>query len=454
MQNTVLITVDSLRADRINHLGYSEDTTPTIDRLAKKGATFTNTFAHACSTRPSFPSILSSVYARMYGGYERVAEEQTVVAEPFDAGEYDTAGFHSNLYLSSDFGYNRGFDRFFDSKSDHGQSFTQQSKSFIKSKLDEDGILFQVLSNMVQTAERQVGVSFGLAYVPASELTEMAIEWIREREDSGNFLWIHYMDVHHPYVPPAEHQQPFREEPISRQRAIKLRRKLIEDPETVTDTELSDLSDLYDAEIRYTDSQIDRLLSAIDNNWNRSETLVAVTADHGEEFYDHGGVSHSATFYDEVLHVPLVIDGPEIEGQYDELVGLLDIAPTLIDYADLEIPDNYRGHSLQTLLDDGTWNRTEIIGDWKDLDTGEVRLAVRTHDWKYIERDTGSELYNLGSDPNEQANIIDENPEIVTEFRSLLDKHRNAVDATAKDIGTVEMEESVKERLRELGYKE
>jgi len=137
---------------------------------------------------------------------------------------------------------------------------------------------------------------------------------IREQDNGDNFLWIHYMDVHHPYVPPPEHQLPFREEPISERRAIKLRRKLIEYPDTVTDAELSDLIDLYDAEIRYTDAQIDRLLSAINDNWDRSETLVAVTADHGEEFYDHGGVSHSATFYDEVIHVPLVVDAPELRG--------------------------------------------------------------------------------------------------------------------------------------------
>jgi len=176
MQNTVLITVDSLRADHIGHLGHSRDTTPTMDRLADRGATFSNTFAHACSTRPSFPSILTSVYSRMYGGYERVAANQTVIAEPFDDAGYDTAGFHSNLYLSADFGYDRGFDCFFDSKVDENRSPTQRLKSFVKSTLDEDGLLFQTLSNMVETAERQVGVNLGLAYVPATDLTDMAVE--------------------------------------------------------------------------------------------------------------------------------------------------------------------------------------------------------------------------------------------------------------------------------------
>jgi arylsulfatase A-like enzyme len=390
----------------------------------------------------------------MYGGYERVAANQTVIAEPFDDAGYDTAGFHSNLYLSADFGYDRGFDCFFDSKVDENRSPTQRLKSFVKSTLDEDGLLFQTLSNMVETAERQVGVNLGLAYVPATDLTDMAVEWIREQDNGDNFLWIHYMDVHHPYVPPPEHQLPFREEPISERRAIKLRRKLIEYPDTVTDAELSDLIDLYDAEIRYTDAQIDRLLSAINDNWDRSETLVAVTADHGEEFYDHGGVSHSATFYDEVIHVPLVVDAPGIEGQYNDLVGLLDIAPTLVDYANLEVPDSYHGYSLRSLLADEVWDRTEVIGDWEDLDTGEVRLAVRTDEWKYIQRNTGPELYDLDADPNEQDNIVDEYSDIVDEFEVLLNDHCAAVASTEEDIGSVEMEESVKERLRELGYKE
>src|SRR6056297_586472 len=100
MQDTLLVTIDSLRADHVGHLGYERDTTPNIDELADRGVTFSNAFAHACSTRPSFPSILTSAYALMYGGYERVSDEQTVVSEVFDRAGYETAGFHSNLYLS------------------------------------------------------------------------------------------------------------------------------------------------------------------------------------------------------------------------------------------------------------------------------------------------------------------------------------------------------------------
>lgn len=452
MQNIVLITVDSLREDHVGYHGYPEDTTPTIDKLANGGADFSNAFAHACSTRPSFPSILTSVYARMYGGYERVSEEQTVIAEPLSEAGYETAAFHSNLYLSADFGYDAGFDQFFDSKADADPSLIDRIKDTVRSTLDEDGLLFRSLSNFIQTTEQQVGLSFGLAYVPAAELTDMAIEWVWERAATDNFLWIHYMDVHHPYVPPAEYQRPFREDPISQRRAIKLRRKMIESPESITDKEIDDLVNLYDAEIRYTDAQIRRLLKAIDDQW--AETTVVLTADHGEEFHDHGGFSHSATFYDEVMNVPLVVDGPGIGGTYDELIGLIDLAPTLLDYADLPIPDTYRGNSLRALFQDGDWSREIVIGDWMDLGSWEERLAVRTSGWKYIISQSSKELYDLTSDPGEQENVVEEHPAVVDELEAVLDDHRADVKTTYRDLGTVEMDESVKKRLRDLGYKE
>jgi arylsulfatase A-like enzyme len=450
MQNTLLVTIDSLRADHVGHLGYSRDTTPNIDRLADKGASFTNAFAQACNTRPSFPSILTSAYATMYGGYESISEEQTVVSEVFQQEGYETAGFHSNLYLSADLGYGRGFDTFYDSKTD--PSLTARLRQGVKDRLNPDSIVYKVLASAVDTAERQAGANIGSVYVSADEITDRAIEWIEETDtDSPHFLWVHYMDVHHPYVPPPQYQREFRDEPISERRAIKLRRKMIEEPDTVTDDELADILDLYDSEIRFCDSEIDRLVSQSKEAWG--DVNVMVTSDHGEAFGEHGTFSHHPNFYEEVIRVPLVFDDGDHDGEYDEFVGLIDIPPTLVDAAGLSIPDSFHGETLYKLFD-GDWRRDAILGDWVNTDTGEERFAYRDDRWKYIRHGSGEELYDLVDDPEEKENVVDEHKDVVDECREAVDDHREEVERTATDIDDVEMEEHVKERLRNLGYKE
>lgn len=451
MTNVLLVTVDSLRADHVGCYGYDRETTPVLDGIADDAAVFENTFAHACSTRPSFPTILTSSYPMMYGGYENLSTERTLISEVFDEAGYRTGGFHSNAYLNPEFGYGRGFDTFHDSMTDPGA--LARLRQFVKNNLDKDGLIYQTLASAFDTAERQAGANIGSAYVDADKITDHAIEWLEGgTSDTDDFLWVHYMDVHHPYLPPEEFQREFRDEPISERRAIQLRRKFIQDPDEVTDEELADIIDLYDAEIRFTDSEIGRLLDAADRTWD--DYTVAVTADHGEEFKDHGEFSHFAKFYDEVLHVPLIYRDNTYDGRYDDLVGLLDVSPTLVDSAGLDVPSNFYGASLQSLLEDDSWDRTEILGDWAaDMD-GDRRYAYRDHEWKYIQRPRGEELYDLTEDPNEQENLIDEEPPILDDLRAAIDRHEEEIDQTRVDVETVEMDEEVKQQLRDLGYQE
>jgi len=451
MKDVLLITIDSLRADHVGCLGYERDTTPVIDDFAEGGHTFENTFAHACSTRPSFPSIMASSHALMHGGFETMTDGRTMVAEVFDEGGYETAGFHSNLYLSADFRYDRGFDTFYDSKSD--PSMTARVRQGVRDKLDSDGLLYKILASAFDTAERQAGINIGSAYETATDLTDRGLEWATQQSAAGaRFLWVHYMDVHHPYVPPAEYQREFRDSAIGESRSIQLRRKMIEDPESVTDDELDDIIDLYDAEIRYTDAEIGRLIDTIEESWG-TDPVTIITADHGEEFLDHGQFSHYTHFYDEVMRVPLFLDGVPDSGSHDELVGLQDVPATLVDYADLPMPDSWQGWSLGKILDGEAWPRTHVIGDWSDRD-GESRYGYRDTEWKFVRRDSGEELYDLVADPGETRNVIDEHPDVAERLGAEIDDHERAIEATTAEQVEVEMDEDVKSRLRDLGYKE
>jgi arylsulfatase A-like enzyme len=449
MDNILLITIDSLRADHVGYHGYERDVTPNIDALAAEGSRFLNAYSHVGGTRYSFPSILTGVTPMMYGGHERVSEDQTLVSEVFQNAGYLTGGFHSNLYISGRFGYDRGWDEFFDSDPD--ESNTSKLRKWAKTNLD--GTLLSVLKKGYDFLESSQGMNVGSYHVPADELTDRTIEFVREAGDEPTFVWVHYMDVHHPFLPPEEYQREFLDEPVSHNESIQLRRKFIEDPESVTDEEYQTFIDLYDAEILFNDAEIRRLVDAVEEEWGK-EYLLALTADHGDHFLEHGYFS-GARLYDVKNHVPLFITGWDDAGEYDDLVGLVDLPTTLVDAAGLEVPENFFGQSLSDLISDTQWNRTELVGGYRDSD-GAEHVRVRNDRWKLmVHENEPDRLFNLVDDPQEYENVIDKHPKVEAELRDRISEHRQLVKSTDRDdIERPDMNEDVKERLRRLGYKE
>lgn len=451
MRDIVLVTVDSLRADHVGWQGYDRETTPNLAQRADRARLYRSAFAHACSTRPSFPNILTSSYALSHGGFERLSADRTHLAAALSREGYRTAGLHSNLYLSADFGYDRGFDSFDDSRED--PSLAARARNAVKRRLDSDRALYGALQRAFNATERRTGVEIGSAYIDAADLTDLALDWVRETADAGpRFLWVHYMDVHHPYVPPRAFQRRFRETPVSDRDAIQLRRKMLESPGDVSTAERETLIDLYDAEIAYVDEEVDRLLTGVSDAWG-GDPIVAFTADHGEAFGEHGGFSHSATFYDEVLHVPLLVDDGTSES-CDDLVGHHDLAPTLLDCADRPVPSDFLGTSLVAADREP---RDAVIAEWADTDpdVDATRFAIRSEDWKYVQFEDGTErLFDLASDPAEQHDVVDAESDVAADFRDRLREHRERIAATNTDLGDVTMDEDVAERLRLLGYQE
>jgi arylsulfatase A-like enzyme len=450
MDNVLLVTIDSLRADHVGYHGYERDVTPNIDRLAGEGSRFMNAHAHAGSTQYSFHSILTGVTPFMYGGHNRVTEGQTLLSEVFRDAGYATGAFHCNLYVSEEFGYNRGWDEFFDSAPD--ESSTTKLRKWAKQNLD--GKLLNVLKKGYDYLESSQGLNVGSYHVPADEMVDRAIEFI-EAEDGPTFVWLHFMDVHHPFLPPEEYQREFRgeDELVSDRESVKLRRKFVEEPENVTDEEHQQFIDLYDAEIKFTDAEIGRLMETVDREWGE-EYLMALTADHGDHFLDHGyfGGAHRR---DVKTHVPLFVRGWDDDGEYDELVGLTDLPVTLADASGLEVPENFYGTSLRRLVFDGEWDREAVFGGWRGNDD-EKHDHVRTDEWNLLV-DTGQpdQLFDLSTPMADRENVIDDHPDVVADLREMLDEHRDVVEATrTDDVERPDMNEEVKERLRRLGYDE
>ncbi|WP_313691385.1 sulfatase [Halorarum halobium] len=456
MKNVLLVTVDSLRADHVGYHGYDRDTTPNLDRRAESAHVFSNAFSNGCSTRRSFPSILSSTYPLMHGGFERITEDRTLISEALAEQGYETGGFQSNPFLLAEFGYGRGYDHYFGSNAE--ASSTSKLRQFVKQSFDEDGAAFQLLKSAFDFSERALGYNPGESSVPADVKTDKALEWVSDVSEPA-FLWVHYMDVHHPYHPPAEHQLEFRDSVVSKRESVKLRRKMLEAPDEITDGELQTILDIYDGEVRFFDEQMDRLIRETRASLS-GETVVAITSDHGDEFNDHHGFAHYDTFYDELLHVPLVIDA-DGSGRYDELVSLLDLAPTLLDYAGVDVPETFVGDSLVSLVEHGDWNKDAVIAESGTLADEEFRCAYRTDSWKYIrggdhkraDAKPEEELYDLVEDPEERENVVEAVPGRASEFRDAVLAHKRTLEETDRSVAEVAIDDETQQRLEDLGYK-
>jgi arylsulfatase A-like enzyme len=426
-----------LRADHLHCYGYFRDTTPFIDSLAREGITFKHGFANGPFTASAFPAILTSTYA-LDNGRNITLKNRRVVSEILQKEGIRTAAIHSNPYLSSQAGYNRGFDYFEDFLNQPVQSKRRTSvtgsKLFKKMEMVtkdfHTGFLREpasLIKNVIVPREEP--------FVPARVITEKGIQWINMSPDPF-FLWVHYMDLHEPYIILGTDV----DQTYSRHVSRLLQSKLLQ----FKKEHIQHIIDIYDDKLRYIDLQVKRLCSAL----KKGSDTVIITSDHGQEFYEHGNFGHRAKYYDEILHIPLIIHKKSIKMQRDDMRSQLDISPTILSCYSIPTPANYCGSTLFS----GPINDV-VISESSHSEEGLfpphshptcVSYAVRTKTFKYIQQDQ-EELYNVQKDPGEKHNIRAENPDAAAELREILEEHKRAQGLAEKE----RISESV-ERLKKL----
>lgn len=414
-KNAILITVDCLRADHLGCMGYPKMTTTHLDNLAAQGVVFSSAFAVGPVTPVSFLSIFTSTYPLMHEGYTLISDERTALAEVLTEHGYHTAAFHSNPYLSRFYHYDRGFQTFYDSI-----EFGTRKQSTTVKLIKKNKRIFNVLKKAYTALKGKEQ-----PHATADEINKKVLSWVRNCSDEF-FLWIHYMDVHAPYVPPPQYM----EEPVSKNEIEYLFEKLVFHQDELSERDLEKIISLYDAEIRYVDHAIKSLLDGIGEEILKN-TLVVISSDHGDEFGEHGGFLHGPKLYDELLHVPLILCGPGLKkAVVTEPVSLLDLAPTILDFLNIENPQNFQGKSLLPLINK-KMKESGIIsevshkkGEKVNFDPEKRQISYRTSKWKYIYRKNGvCELYNLESDPLETKNVLEHEVEKAEEFRSKILEH-------------------------------
>ncbi|MBE9565179.1 MAG: sulfatase [Proteobacteria bacterium] len=451
--NIVLLCLDSARADRFSCYGYGRPTTPCLDDFARGGCRFEQAFTPGCWTVPSHASLFTGRYPVEHGAHDRMLPETAgpTLAELLQGAGYHTVSISANAYLGRGRGFGRGFAEV------HG--IWRQRPALRRG---------QVLG----WAARRLG----WADNGATAANKVAV---RQARGSARpfFLFINYMETHSPYLRfwPAGGRFVGRRLALpQRWRMWRYHKQAREWDQLVraTPDSLHLLSDLYDEDIAYMDRRIGDLLSDLDAMRALENTLVIVTADHGEQMGEHGLVQHHLSLYDILLHVPLIVRWPNALQRgtvVSAQVQLNDIAPSIARLLGIQGMD--REEERPNVLDPGSlmdrnfpayaqynlpnhvierWGRRNASFDFAPFRRN--LRAIRYEGYKYISGSDGSrELYDLRADPGETQNLTSERPDKVqTLDRALsqwLERHPPLGEETS-----VEADPEVEARLRELGY--
>jgi len=434
--NVILLTVDSLRADSILE---NSTRTPTLDALRERGTTYTAALSQGPFTTFSMPSLFTSRYPSglKYATFSESTvgvyiDEETTIQHILKSEGYETTGFHSNPLLSELFGFGAGFDTF-----DAQLPLSGVDLISGRGKILTDKILRLIRKH---------------PYLPAEKLTAKGVSWLnRRRTESPFFMWLHYMDVHGPYQSKSGNTY------LNKFKSERLWRKAVTDPESITNTERERLRTWYREEIEYTDSCIGTLLKELERRGEREDTVVIVTADHGEQFREHGHFSHPHQLYEELINVPLIVSGPGFESTtIDKVVELVDVAPSIGEVIGASTPESFVGDPLPR--EGGARSDPEFKAISEADLVPDYTGCVRTENWKYIREGGTDTLFDLTADPTEQTDVSDNHNDVSTRLANRLDEHLSGPQRDVgadRSVATVDIDSAdTEERLRDLGYLE
>lgn len=453
----LLITVDTLRADHMSVYGYPRLTSPNIDRLATRGVRFEFPIVQWPKTGPSFASMFTATYAKDNGIVRQIGipvpDEMTLLAERLAEAGYAARAVVANGALARELGFHQGFEEYLESW-----------------RLQKDG-----RSNDPNGATRITDLALRLAEDLATAR--------REGDGRPYFLWVHYLDPHFPYSPPEpftdlfqgdEHWQPEPRLDVSRKSRRRQMTGIGHGQVLDGRDELAFYVARYDAEIAYTDHEIGRLLAGVEALGLHRNALTVLTSDHGESLGEHQYYfDHGRFGFQTCLRVPLIFHFPgTLTPQVDSTpVELLDLAPTLLDFAGIATADGrwMFGRSLTARL----LTRRRTAGDTQPSVFSEAgygtggnwqRIVQKGRHKLILTRNRGAQewlggigidrvLYDLQADPMETRNVADSHPEAVTRLTSELRRWLRsspAVSYAARDREV--MDEETRRQLRALGY--
>jgi arylsulfatase A-like enzyme/Flp pilus assembly protein TadD len=407
--NIILITLDTTRADRMGFLGSKRGLTPNLDALAKRSVIFTRAYAQIPLTTPSHAVLLTGTYPQynhLDGLVQPLRPEIPYLPDLLHQHGYHTAAFVGSMVLDPYSNAAPGFDRGFDF----------YDSDFHNPRPGED---------RYHSLERR-----------AEDVADRAMGWLSHHQQTPFFLWLHFYDAHEPYDPPEPFKAHFASQP-------------------------------YDGEIAYTDSVLGGLLEVLQRHGLFQNTVIAIAADHGEAFGEHGERWHGMFLYDETIHVPLLMKLPDDKnaGQHvDSRVALADVAPSLLEVAGVPIPSTMQGQSVFPLIDMPKTSASKQTGNGAKKPEraiySESNYAHRVFGWaelrswrtgKYLYVQAPKrELYDQVSDSAANKNLAMTDKAVADTLDGQLTNFIKKTSSAA--VQQVQINPAQEEKLRALGY--
>jgi arylsulfatase A-like enzyme len=428
--NLILISLDTLRADHLGCYGYERATSPNIDKFAGEAFLFEHCIAPSSWTLPSHASVFTGLHPSVHGAIvflpacRPIRQEETTLAELARQHGYVTAAYTEGVLVGGSLGFSQGFELYSD-----GEATLKGA---------------------------------------AEETFNDAFQWVQTHAGLPFFLFVHTYQTHNPYTPPGRFATMFDTDYTGR-----VGKDIFDPRMDFSDADKIHLEALYDEEIAYTDAVLAEFLAGLEKLRLLEDTIVVIFSDHGEEFWDHGGVQHGVTLYDEQLRVPLIIrlagnDPPT--GRESRQVSLTDLYATITELLGIAHQSPPDCMSLTPLIDvsqPGTrYERTIVVSETCHRDNilqfmndRWRRYSVRTDGEKYMntEKYEKEELYNLQADPGETNNIAQDHPSSLERYRAVKESFLESVSAgqpqpPSTELRTVPFSEEDRRRLRALGY--
>jgi arylsulfatase A-like enzyme/Tfp pilus assembly protein PilF len=387
--NLLLITIDTLRADRLSCYNAAHLETPNMDSLASQGALFTRAFAHSVMTLPSHANILLGTTPPYHGVHDNtnfvVREELFTLAEHLKKFGYSTGAFVGAFPLDTRFGLSQGFDVYDDQYLQHTPKETAKERK-------------------------------------AEVVVASALEWLKRQKKEPWFLWIHLWDPHDPYDPP---------EPFKTQYA----------------------GSLYDGEVAYVDFTLGKVLGYMRKESLFSKTMTVLTGDHGESLGEHGEKTHGFLAYNTTSWIPLILHAPGLKpGKVGQYVSHVDIFPTICDVLKIEAPPFLQGGTLLPALEGNPLPKRliyfESLSPYYSLGWAPIRGYIESEE-KFIDSPI-PEFYNLEADFNERVNLAEKRG--VGELRDKMAQIMTSQSHPESAEAERRVDRETLEKLRSLGY--
>jgi arylsulfatase A-like enzyme len=431
----ILIMVDTLRPDWLGGYGNKEVRTPNLDALARDGELFLQTYAQSNNTKPSTASLLTSRYLTEHQAVHKLSvlpDGILTLAEVLGSAGYYCGGIVTNINLAPIYNFQQGF---------HEYLYLPPTFLFGANESARRLVIYGALRQISMKLSHSFYVDN--FYRAGETVTGYFDDFLNRNKAKKFFLFLHYMDPHDPYF-----EHPYNGKGYARVAMPNPDKKFVEP-----------FKKNYTQEVEYMDACIGKVMDQLKSSGLYDQSMIVVTSDHGEEFYEHEGWWHGTTLHEEQIRVPLIIKRPagKNAGKASKaIVNSIDVTPTMLNNAGLQIPPQMRGR----VLNDSLEMPDVLLEAYSEADfEGNIGQALRIGPWKYILMDPenarkrpAEQLFYLPDDPHEQNNLAASNPEKAAELKALLLAKAKELAASKGERVQRTIDVATQERMRALGY--